>query len=216
MMVIWMSKSSFSCIEPISTVIMGYLYLREQSSTATYLTLIPICTGVAISCMHEDSFHFFGFLFALLSNFCFSSRACVAKKLNILYSGSIDEISLFYHVSYIGLFILIPLMLIFEGKDILQLLFTNNRSKDFSLWYICSLLMINGLAYTIYNILSFLVLGRTNLITHAVLNAFRRVFIISFTAYYFHVHVSHFNIFGVFLAVAGVLCFAYTRSREKT
>lgn len=59
------------------------------------------------------------------------------------------------------------------------------------------------------------VLGRTDLVTHAVLNVFRRVFIILFTSYYFSVHLSTLNAFGVTMAVAGVLLFSYSKSTEN-
>jgi uncharacterized membrane protein (DUF373 family) len=59
------------------------------------------------------------------------------------------------------------------------------------------------------------VLGRTDLVTHAVLNVFRRVFIILFTSYYFALTLSTLNAFGVGLAVLGVLMFSYSKSQEK-
>ena len=178
----------------------------------TYLTLLPICSGVAISCFHDDSFHFYGFTYALLSNFCFSTRAVIAKRLNLHHKGSMDEISLFYHISVIGLFILIPSMLWLEGKYALHRLVYNLDADDIDLIFI---LIVNGCVYTSYNILSFLVLSRTNLITHAVLNVFRRVFIILFTVYYFDVKMSSFNFLGIFIAVGGVLSFAYSKSRDN-
>lgn len=199
--------------EPISTVALGLIYLREETSWLTYLTLAPICSGVAISCFHDDSFHVYGFIYALLSNFCFSTRAVIAKRLNIHHKGSMDEISLFYHISRIGLLILIPAMLWLEGQYAVKRLVYEFSAEDAEILVI---MVVNGAAYTLYNILSFLVLSRTNLITHAVLNVFRRVFIILFTVYYFDVRMSSFNLLGIFIAVVGVLSFAYSKSRDNS
>ena len=69
--------------------------------------------------------------------------------------------------------------------------------------------------YSIYNLTSFLVLSRTDLISHAVLNVFRRVVIIVFTSYYFSIVLLPLNIMGIAIAVFGVLLFCYSRSREK-
>jgi solute carrier family 35, member E1 len=195
--------------EPLSTVAFGLLLIREQHSLMTYLTLIPICSGVAISCFHDDSFHIQGFLYAVLSNFCFSTRAVIAKKLNLHHGGMMDEMSLFYHISRIGLMILIPLALWIEGGLVLERFVYNAHEGN---TMILGLILVNGIGYTVYNVTSFFVLSRTNLITHAVLNVFRRVFIILFTASYFEISISWFNMLGIFIAVAGVLCFAVSKS----
>eukprot|EP01035_Chromulina_nebulosa_P032989 gene32989-44136_t len=38
--------------EPISTTLIGLLFFKERNATLTYLTLLPICFGVGISCFH--------------------------------------------------------------------------------------------------------------------------------------------------------------------
>ena len=99
-------------------------------------------------------------------------------------SNNIDEILLFAYISQIGLCILIPITLFIEGFGIINLLYTNNITYIF---YFISIIIVNGIAYSTYNIVSFLVLSRTELVTHAVLNVFRRVFIIIMTSWFFQV-----------------------------
>ena len=103
--------------------------------------------------------------------------------INISY-GQIDEILLFAYISQIGLCILIPITLFIEGFGIVNLLYSNNIAYIF---YFISIIVMNGIAYSTYNIVSFLVLSRTELVTHAVLNVFRRVFIIVMTSWFFQV-----------------------------
>jgi drug/metabolite transporter (DMT)-like permease len=201
--------------EPVSSVALAYYYFNEGTTLPTYLTLIPICTGVAISCLHDDSFNLLGFTLAAASNICFSSRAVLAKKFFKQHVDGLDEINLFYHISTTGLMILIPLVIFFEGRSIHQLLANGTRDGMTSVPELFMLFFLNGCAYTAYNLTSFIILGKTNVITHAVLNVFRRVFIILFTAYYFGVELSALNMVGVGLAVIGVLSFALARSREK-
>ena len=201
--------------EPISSVIMGFFVLKEEATLATYLTLIPICAGVSISCFHDDSFALNGFLFAAASNICFSGRAVLAKKLLKQYPGSITELEMFRLISLMGLAVLVPLTLVTEGAEIYAFL-SGDATMTQTYWELLSLLFLNGLAYSVYNLTSFLVLGRTNLVTHAVLNCFRRVFIIVFTAMYFNVEISRFNMLGVALAVIGVCLFAHYRALKKS
>jgi solute carrier family 35, member E1 len=80
---------------------------------------------------------------------------------------------------------------------------------------LAGLVISNGLAYTCYNTMSFLVLTRTNMVTHAILNCMRRVFIIVFTCYYFDVKLSNTNLAGVGIAVAGVVFFGIFKSRKQ-
>jgi len=196
--------------EPISSVALGYFFFNEGTTPLTYATLLPICLGVGISCVDDATFHLWGFVTAALSNVCFSSRAVISKRLFSTFPGAIDEIQLFAYISRIGLLILVPLTILLEASQIKTLL-----TWDFSeLWYFGQLLLFNGAAYSIYNLMSFLVLSRTDLVTHAVLNVFRRVFIIVYTSWFFAVHLSLLNSCGVALAVVGVLLFALAKHRE--
>ena len=197
--------------EPFSTTFLGYFLYKENTSILTYISLIPIVTGVSISCIDDLSFNIYGFLSASLSNFCFSGRAVLTKQLYRKYPNCIDEITMFSIISKIGLILLIPLMILLESKSIILLFY----EKSLKIIEILLLLFINGIAYSTYNITSFLVLSRTNLITHSVFNCFRRVFIILFTCYYFQVTLSLLNIIGVAIAVIGVLFFAYSKHKDN-
>ena len=197
--------------EPLSSVFLGYFFYREGTSIHTYLSLIPICTGVAISCIDDLSFSLYGFLAAAASNFCFSGRAVLTKHLFRKFPNCIDEISMFAQISKVGLIILIPFMILLESRMIISLLY----NESYKVTEMLILLIINGCAYSTYNISSFLVLSRTNLLTHAVFNCFRRVFIILFTCYYFQVALSPMNITGVGVAVIGVIFFAYSKNKDS-
>jgi len=200
--------------EPISSVIMGFFVLSEVATLPTYLTLIPICAGVSISCFHDDGFALNGFLFAAASNLCFSARAVLAKKMLKQFPGAVSEVEMFRLISLMGLGVLVPLTLVSEGAEIYAFFFSGDATMTQTYIELLSLLFLNGCAYATYNLTSFLVLHRTSLVTHAVLNCFRRVFIIVFTSIYFNVEISTFNMLGVAMAVLGVLLFSYLRGRE--
>jgi solute carrier family 35 protein E1 len=208
--------------EPLTTVLIGYLVLNERSSIRTYLTLIPICFGIAISCYHNDAFNFGGMILAAISNVCFSGRAVLAKKLNKQFPEGIDDIQMFANISLKGLYLLLPITLLFEGSSLYSFLQTgltntpssSNGKEDNSTFLLFFFLFINGLVFACYNLVSYLVLRRTDLITHSVFNAFRRVFIIIFTTLYFGFPLSQNNIIGISIAVVGVLLFGYYRSMD--
>lgn len=225
--------------EPISTTLIGLLFFKERNSAWTYLTLLPICFGVGISCFHSDNFNLMGFLLAAGSNICFSSRAVLAKKKSVAFPDSMDEIHMFADISQKGLLLLIPLCILLEGigqgaiknafYSIGRALSIKSRgiydgitaetgpsdAVEESWTVLPALVLLNGVMFACYNLVSYVVLRKTDLVTHAVLNVFRRVVIILFTAYFFHSELSLLNMFGVGLAVIGVLLFGYFRSMEK-
>ena len=74
-------------------------------------------------------------------------------------------------------------------------------------------LLLNGCAHATYNGVSFVVLGRVSVASHAVLNIVRRIVCIAAAAVVFGTPVSAWNWAGVALAGLGVLAFA--RSKER-
>ncbi len=197
--------------EPITTVLIGRLFFNEGTSAQTYSTLIPICFGVAISCYHNENFHLLAFMLAFGSNFGFSSRAVFAKKLSLFFPDEIDEVVLFSVISLLGLIVLIPFSLFTEGLKVYDFLLSGNVDFKGS----SALLIVNGFCFATYNLLSYVVLKRTDLVTHSVLNCFRRVFIIIFTSLWFQDPISTSNGVGVIIAVLGVLLFGYSHSNDK-
>jgi drug/metabolite transporter (DMT)-like permease len=200
--------------EPLSSVVLAYVVLREVESLPTYLCLLPICLGVAISCLHDDSFNLLGFACAAASNVCFSMRAVYAKRLlSHLPKGALDEVTLFGYVSVVGLCLLVPVAMYMEGNELYNRLVLMWDDTEMGTRLRLLLIVVsNGVAYTCYNIMSFLVLTRTNMITHAVLNCVRRVFVIIFTGLFFALRATATNLFGVGIAVLGVIAFAYFKS----
>ncbi len=166
-------------------------------------------------------------MLAAASNFCFSSRAVLVKKLNMSYPESIDEMNLFAYISLYGLLILIPITILIEGSELIDIikgtaLEVYTQEFDFQLlivreipanmFYLLLLLVVNGTMFACYNLSSYLVLKHVDLMTHSVLNVFRRVFIILVTSFYFAVYLSPFNLFGIGIAVVGVVLFGYCRA----
>mmetsp|Transcript_5357 Transcript_5357/g.8836 ORF Transcript_5357/g.8836 Transcript_5357/m.8836 type:complete len:187 (+) Transcript_5357:1-561(+) len=186
--------------------------MHQTYSPFSYSCLVLICLGVGLSCVGVDGFSAWGFLCAVASNFCFSYRAVLAKKLSVLFPGEVDELTLFSRIAVTGCAVMLPLTLLLEGKSVWALLTaSSDTALHLSTGALLSLLLFNGAAYCAYNLLSFFVLYRTDIIMHAILNVCRRMVIIVFTAYFFRVRVSSLNAAGIALALCGVLLFSLKR-----
>mmetsp|Transcript_31676 Transcript_31676/g.69786 ORF Transcript_31676/g.69786 Transcript_31676/m.69786 type:complete len:342 (-) Transcript_31676:60-1085(-) len=205
--------------EPLTTVLLGILLLGETYSRTTYLSLLPICGGVALSCYNNESLDVLGVCMVLASNLCFSARAVYTKMLaGALGTKNFDEVNLFFAISLRGLGFLVPIALFFEGGQVVQFFqssqgVTGRDGVVTDFHTLLSIFLLNGLVFSCYNLMSYVVLKRTQLVTHSVLNVFRRVFIIAFTSLYFHVPPSALASAGIATAILGVLLFGYSRAK---
>lgn len=201
--------------EPVSTALLAAIFIGERYKLLTYISLVPIVAGVILSTAKKEDFSSFSVvgLVVVASNFCFSMRSILVKKLRMTYpssAASTSNVVLFYHISKIGF----PLFLVAaiargdldcqrSAKSCLLFWWSDTRGALFFL--------ANGLAYSAYNTFSFLVLDRVATTTHAIFNVFRRVFNIAAAIIYFRTPIDTTGTFGIFTAVAGVCVYARSK-----
>jgi len=216
--------------EPLSTVAMAMLVLGEHERWQTLLALLPIVVGVAMACSGAIAFNTFGVVLAISSNLAFSGRAVLTKSLKRDHPSALvarSDACLFFHVSRCGLCLLIPCAFVLDARTLLASS-TGSTSSEGGAGdgagdgvgggagggaRIGLLLVLNGMAHALYNGVSFVVLAKVSISTHAVLNIVRRVLVIAIAAALFATPISAFNWSGVALAVVGVVLFAASKTR---
>ena len=169
-----------------------------------------------------------GMWLALASNLAFSGRAVLTKALKRSHPGALaakSDTCLFYHVSRYGLCLLVPCTLLLDLRSLLGWSASPSAHGGRSLAggaRVCGLLLLNGMAHALYNGVSFIVLAKVSIATHAVLNICRRVLVIAVPAAVFATPLTAFHWAGVGLSVLGVSLFARskgqgvaTRARSK-
>lgn len=205
--------------ESVTTIVLGYIFYNEKASIKTYLTIIPVCAGVILSCYSADQFMLNCFTFAALSNFCFSGRAVILKKSkrqvksNSTNSANhnlvADELLRFTEMCLVGT-VLVFVMCLISGAQSMEAVAVA-YSQD-GTWNVMKLVLLNGCAFSGYNVLSMIVLSQTELFTHTILNAIRRVCMIIVSVLYFRNHISFLNVLGIVLAAGGALLYSYVKS----
>lgn len=139
----------------------------------------------------------------------------------------LQQVLLFAQVSLIGCVVLLFVVLTLDGEVVYSMYaacssrirtsetaenaLLSNRSCSIDSG-IVGMWLLNGIAYTAYNLCSFLVLQETSVATHAVLNAGRRVVVILSTCLLFSTTFGIFQICGLVLAVCGVMAYAMSAS----
>lgn len=136
-------------------------------------------------------------------------------------------LQLFYHISLIGLRGLTFATLLWYGMPATWGILTGTLERGawhaavaahlgrFSPARVAGLLLLNGVSYFTYNQVSFIVLSKTTVVTHAVGNGFRRVVTIICSVLYFRNVVTTTNVAGILLAVFGVCSYSYAKTLEK-
>ena len=77
------------------------------------------------------------------------------------------------------------------------------------------MLLLNGATHAMYNAISFAVLNRVSVATHAVLNIMRRVVLIAATAAIFGTAIDSYNWLGIAICVMGGLAFAFGQQQPS-
>lgn len=189
--------------EPAVSSVGSALFLGEVYSLPVYLSLLPIIVGVSLSAVSQLSFSWPGFLFAMLSNVAFASRNVFSKQNmgDFKDDKTLTPANIYGLMSCIALLVEIPFALAIEGFPALP----NTR--------IANLLLGSGVFYTLYNTVSFMALGRTGVVTHAVGNILKRASVIVVSILFFKNPITLMNGVGMAVAIAGTAVYAFMKRR---
>jgi solute carrier family 35, member E1 len=189
--------------EPAVSSLGSALFLGEIYSPAVYLSLLPIIAGVSLSAVSELSFSWAGFLFAMLSNVAFAARNVFSKRNmgDFKDDPTLTPANIYGIMSIIALLVEIPFALAIEGIPALPSL------------RIGKLLLGSGVFYTLYNTVSFMALGRTGVLTHAVGNILKRASVIVVSILFFRTPIRAMNGVGMGIAIAGTALYAFAKRR---
>lgn len=179
------------------------LVLGEVYSPSVYITLLPIIFGVALSAVTQIQFSWPGFLFAMLSNVAFASRNIFSKLTmgDVKKDKTLTPQNLYGIMSIYALLIEIPFALAIEGLSPLP-----NKSIGYLLGY-------SGIFYTLYNTVSFMALGKTGVVTHAIGNILKRASVIVVTILVFRNPIRLMNGIGMGIALLGTFLYSLTKQR---
>lgn len=179
-----------------SAVVLGEVY-----SPRVYLSLVPIIFGVALSAVTQIQFSWAGFLFAMLSNVAFASRNIFSKLTmgDFKKDKTLTAENIYGIMSIFALLIELPFALAMEGLPPLP-----NRHIGFLLGY-------SGIFYTLYNTVSFMALGKTGVVTHAVGNILKRASVIIVSILVFRNPVKLLNGVGMAIALIGTCLYSFSK-----
>jgi len=193
---VWMALGNF--------LVTGAVLPRKQ-----VLALLPVMLGVALASAGELSFTWVGFLAALGSTIAFAGRGIFSKRL-MTGGQSMSALNVYAMDSMLALLFTLPVAFLADGSAILSgSLAPVIASQGGTLaWLLAS----TGLAYYAYNAIAFKLLAKLDVVSHAVGNLGKRIFVILFSVLAFSTPFTARAAAGSALAIAGSGVYSYVKA----
>ncbi|KAJ8749708.1 hypothetical protein K2173_012259 [Erythroxylum novogranatense] len=195
---------------PFFTAVFAHLMTKKREGWLTYVTLIPVVSGVIIASGGEPSFHLFGFIMCLGAT---AARALKSVLQGILLSSEgerLHSMNLLMYMAPVAVAILLPAALIME-KDVIGITVSLGRDDPKFLFY---LIFNSSLAYFV-NLTNFLVTKHTSALTLQVLGNAKGAVAVVISILIFRNPVSVMGMFGYSITVFGVILYNEAKKRTK-
>ncbi|KAF3433539.1 hypothetical protein FNV43_RR24641 [Rhamnella rubrinervis] len=195
---------------PFFTAVFAYLMTLKREAWLTYVTLIPVVTGVIIASGGEPSFHLFGFIICVAAT---AARALKSVLQGILLSSEgekLNSMNLLLYMAPIAVVFLLPATLIME-ENVVGITLALARDDVKIIWY---LLFNSALAYFV-NLTNFLVTKHTSALTLQVLGNAKGAVAVVVSILIFRNPVSVTGMMGYSLTVMGVVLYSEAKKRSK-
>uniref|UniRef100_A0A914WN06 Sugar phosphate transporter domain-containing protein n=1 Tax=Plectus sambesii TaxID=2011161 RepID=A0A914WN06_9BILA len=195
-------------LEPLCAIAITRIVLGESPSSASWFGLITILCGVGTVIISDLNFSFLGMFFALSSNIFLPLRNVYSVS---LMSGETDRLSafqLFFATTHLSALIAICIQMI---RWLIVSIVTPSETPALNSVVNINLL-ITGLSFMAMHSTSYIILERLQPITHAIMNCFKRAFIIFGSALVLGTGLSVSQIVGIGLALTGL--YVYSRAKK--
>ncbi|XP_031484940.1 probable sugar phosphate/phosphate translocator At3g11320 [Nymphaea colorata] len=195
---------------PFFTAVFAYIMTVKREAWLTYVTLIPVVTGVIIASGGEPSFHLFGFIMCIGAT---AARALKSVLQGILLSSEgekLNSMNLLLYMAPIAVVLLLPATLFME-PNVLGMTVALARQDVKIVWY---LLFNSSLAYFV-NLTNFLVTKHTSALTLQVLGNAKGAVAVVVSIMLFRNPVSVTGMLGYTLTVIGVVLYSEAKKRCK-
>ncbi|NP_001130193.1 Probable sugar phosphate/phosphate translocator At3g11320-like [Zea mays] len=195
---------------PFFTAVFAYIMTVKRESWVTYLTLVPVVTGVIIASGGEPSFHLFGFIMCIGAT---AARALKTVLQGILLSSDgekLNSMNLLLYMAPIAVIFLLPATIFMEDNVVgvtIEL-----AKKDFTIVW---LLLFNSCLSYFVNLTNFLVTKHTSALTLQVLGNAKGAVAVVVSIMIFRNPVSITGMLGYTLTVFGVILYSESKKRSN-
>ncbi|CAE7572180.1 PPT1 [Symbiodinium natans] len=197
------------CMEPLATVCVG-AGLGQQFSWQVLATLVPICGGVAMASLTTGSFSATGICFAMVSNVAFCCRSFSLQRLRRNPHNKLDDLAVFFNVSWTATVALPFLQVPLEGAQVLPSLQALGDRR----WIFAMDLLASSVFFFLYQFVQLLVMTQLSPLAFSVLTPVVKALMIVVLTLYYGDEMSPLSALGVVLSVAGGYLFTLAKSNS--
>jgi solute carrier family 35 protein E1 len=194
---------------PLFTVIMSTIILKESHSYKTYLSLLPIVGGVLMATVTELSFDLMGMLAATLSTLCFAVQNIYTKK--SMREVHMHHLRLLLTLNQLATLFIFPVWMYTDAWSIIS-----NAHKIKDIHWLALVLPVSGLCGFVQSVVAFSLLSFVSPISYSVINAAKRIFVISASLLLMKNPVTAYNVVGMVTAISGVALYNKIKSSVST
>lgn len=218
---------TIKALSPLFTVAAYRFVFGVKYPARTYWTLIPLTTGVILTCSTQFSSQMRGILYALIGSLIFVSQNIYSKKLLTHRSESnsvsedntprIDKLNILCYCSSLAFIFTSPLWLFSEGFSFLSdyinragvfamepLELEASTAASASFGFIVFAFLMNGVSHFLQNMLAFQILGMVSPVTYSVASLVKRIAVVTVSILWFGQRVSGIQQFGIVLTFGGL------------
>jgi len=211
-------------VEPVVTCMFSFLYLSEPVTAMQWLSTFLIVVGVGFCAGADTSWNYLGLVVLFLCNVCFSLRSLLVKfmhrRTRELGLQHLSGQKIYYVTCTMGCLLMICL-------NASEILFGHaapeKRMQRIVTWVRDNypLLAVNSACFTLYNVASYILLGKIPLSHHAIGNAVRQVVVITVSIVVVGSTVAANNVVGILCVAVGAACYSIFKQangagKEKT
>lgn len=217
-------------LSPLFTVLAYRLIFDIRYPVATYLSLIPLTSGVMLACSASFAGNVFGITYALLAALIFVTQNIFSKRLFnqaaiAEYSGigsrKIDKLNLLCYSSGLAFLLTFPIWFWSEGLDLLRDVFHDGilelvagtpTKPVFDHGRLALEFVFNGSFHFAQNIIAFILLSMVSPVTYSVASLIKRVFIVVISILWFQNPTTKIQAFGIIITFFGLYLYDKTKS----
>lgn len=207
-------------LSPLLTVCVYTFVFHHRYNASTYLSLIPLTSGVIMSCAAEFRVRPLAIFYAFMSCVVFVTQNIWSKVLLTTGTHSeaetttrkIDKITIIFWCAVVGFCGTMPIWLVSDGPRVLtEGIELRNGGTTAQFFFLATL---NGFSHVCQNLLSFMILGSISTVAYSIASLLKRVFVMTAAIVWFGQSVKGSQGWGIIITFVGL--YIYDRFGSKT